>query len=131
MAFQNVNAGKMLKANNLEVGGTITGYFIGSMPSTQYEGQHNMFMQVDGERVTVPAVGNLKYLINDGKLTAGLLTRITRTEDKKVKGGKKSSQFTVEQDPEDSISVGGSASPTTAAAPPTSIANKIQSLKAN
>lgn len=134
MAFENVNTKNLVKVNELAVGESLTGYYLGYKESTQYEGQYNLIMKIDGEVATVPAVGNLKYMVTDNKLKAGALTRITREEDKKVKGGKKATQCVVEQDPEDTTEFdpamstpitrkpyGGTADP--------NIGAKIQSLK--
>lgn len=107
MAFQNVNVSNTMKATAMEVGSSVEGYVARFEASRMVEGQQNIILQTkDGEQLVFFTAGNIKYMINDGKIREGLYTRITRNEDKKVKGGKVSSQFTVEQDPEDSIGVG-------------------------
>ena len=130
MAFENVNTGKMSKITELKVGESLTGYLLAIKESTQYEGRYNLSMLIEGERTTVPAVGNLHYIVADGKLVAGRLTRITREENKKVKGGKTSTQVFAEQDKDDTIEVDAQASMRVpAAAPSANLSAKIASLK--
>jgi hypothetical protein len=106
MAFQDVNKqGAFAKITELEVGGSITGYYLGAKPSSQYEGKFQIMLKIGEDTVTIPAVGNLHYAVQDNKLKDGQLTRITREEDKKGKGGKKSTQVRIEQDKEDVIEV--------------------------
>lgn len=135
MAFKNVNGegGQFKKLTELEVGDSITGYFLGTRASTQIEGALSLIMLIEGERFFVSAAGNVKYMLQDGKLTPGCNTKITRTEDKKVKG-KKSTQFTVEQDDEDTVEVPPQIGATPTAARPavsSSVADKIAAMKAN
>lgn len=135
MAFKNVNgdAGQFKKLTDLEVGGSITGYFLGTRVSTQIEGAVSLLMLIDGERFAVSAAGNVKYMLQDGKLYPGQNTRITRVDDKKVKG-KKSTQFTVEQDAEDTVEVPaqiGTIPTRPAATTSPSVADKIAAMKAN
>lgn len=102
MAFTNVNSsGKFLKITELAQGESITGYYLGATDSATFEGKFNVMLEIGGEEFSVAAIGNLHYIVLDRKLTPGQMTRITRTEDKKVKGGKKATQVIVEQDPED------------------------------
>jgi hypothetical protein len=115
MAFQNVNTTPATKLTSLEVGQSIIGFIVDFPPSTKQEGQTNITMVLDAElndgfqvfakgaRVLIYTAGNIRYLIKDGKIVKGQLTRITRIEDKVVKG-KKSSQYTVEQDAEQTLS---------------------------
>ena len=133
MAFQNVNEqGKFKKLTELAEGESLTGYFLGSKASTSIEGAVSLIMLIGDEKFFVSAAGNVKYMLADGKLTAGQNTRITRIEDRKVKG-KKSTQFTVEQDPEDTVpgpfSV-GTAPTTSKPAVSSSVADKIAAMKA-
>jgi len=136
MAFKNVNegqAGKFKKLTELEIGAALTGYYLGFKPSTTIEGALSLIMLIDGEKFLVSAAGNVKYNVMDGKLALGRNTKITRNEDVKVKG-KKSTNFTVEQDADDTIPV--EAAPMTAApqkATPSSspsVAAKIAAMKA-
>ncbi len=140
MAFQNVNnksgggkaTSEAVKLTGLEVGGSVTGYVLSFVPSLQNPDNQNIFMRSeDGEHTFyVYTAGNMKYLINDGKIEKGLLTKIVRLEDKMVKG-KKSSQFEVLQDSErsvedltwNSLGTSESASTTAPAAVTTSAAN--------
>ena len=102
MGLVDISKSSFKKFNNLAVGESITGYFLETAPSS-FENGVNIVMQIEGEKTTLPAVGNLKYVIKDRKMTPGLLTVVTREEDKKVKGGKTSTQFKVQQDPDDTI----------------------------
>ncbi len=131
MALVEVSKSSFKKFNALAVGESITGYFLETSPSS-FENGVNMVFQINGEKTTLPAVGNLKYVIKDRKMTPGLLTVVTREEDKKVKGGKTSTQFKVQQDPDDSIE--GAKGYTTeldkVASMSEGMASKIASLKA-
>lgn len=110
MAFQNVRnnapkaTGDAVKLTQLNVGGAVTGFIVKLVPSLQNPETSNILMkQEDGDGTFyVYTAGNIKYLITDGLIKVGLLTKITRIDDKMV-GGKKSSQFTVEQDPDSSL----------------------------
>lgn len=113
MAFKNVNTGGK-KLTDLKIGDSLIGYVVrfeeSSLSKTARKDDpdapivNNLVMQDEGskENYTVFSAGNVKYMINDGKIQTGLLTKITRIDDamvgKKLK--KKSSQFTVEQDPD-------------------------------
>jgi len=100
MAFQDVNsANKFKKLTELNEGESLTGYVLGSNESTRLPGAFNLLMNIEGEVISVSVAGNVKYMIKDGKITSGLLTRITREEDTKIKG-KVATRFKVEQDPE-------------------------------
>ncbi len=102
MAFQSVNqsVGSSKKVRDLEVGGELIGYVTGFEPSLQNPENMNLIMRgTDGASFRVYTAGNIKYMIKDGKIQTGLLTKIVRLEDKNVKG-KISSQFEVLQDPE-------------------------------
>lgn len=105
MAFQNVqtNVGSSIAGTKMTIGSSVEGYVVGTEPSLQNPENSNLLLKVaDGTTIRFYTAGNLKYLIRDGKVATGLLTRITRIDDKNVKG-KMSSQFTVEQDPEQTI----------------------------
>lgn len=106
MAFQDVNnrnsADRTQKATDLKVGESILGY-VTDIRDGKIEGSKNLFLKgKDGSSVLFFTAGNLKYMIKDNKIAVGSYTRITRLEDKSVKG-KKSSQFKVEQDPSDTL----------------------------
>lgn len=105
MAFQDVNTSNTKKATAMKVGEAITGYVIRIEESSKHEGQMNLVIQDDntGETYLLFSAGNLRYIIADGKVKEGLLTRVERIADKNVKG-KMSTQFRVQQDPESSIS---------------------------
>lgn len=105
MAFQSVNqaVGSSKKVRDLEVGGEIIGYVTGFEPSLQNPENMNLLMRgTDGNTFRVYTAGNIKYMIKDGKIQTGILTKIVRLNDKNVKG-KMSSQFDVLQDPEQTL----------------------------
>ncbi len=129
MAFQSVDVkNKYVKLSELKVGSSISGYMLGFEASTKNDGT-NMVMKIDGERVIIGAIGNIKYAVKDNKIKIGLNTRFTRLEDTKVKG-KTATRFSIEQDPDDAtteVSVGQLMAAATA--PSASMAEKIKSLK--
>jgi hypothetical protein len=95
------------KATEMELGQSITGYLI---EINEREGDngtmHSLIFNVGGKSLLFYPAGNIKYMIQDGKLKTGVLTRVTRTENKTVGKGKfkkESSQFKVEQDVNDVI----------------------------
>jgi hypothetical protein len=103
MAFQNVNVSNTKKTTAMDVGASLIGYVVRFEDSRMGEGQKNIVMQDEGgEQYVLFTSGNIRYMINDNKIQAGLLTKITRLEDKVIKG-KKASQFAVEQDPEKTL----------------------------
>lgn len=133
MAFKDVNeSSKFMALTSLEEGGSITGYVTGITDSTKIEGQKNLQMVIDGSKVTVATAGNVKYMLQDGKISIGPNTRITRLEDTKIKG-KRATRYKVEQDFEDIFSgaalpSGSSAAPSTASSS-SSVKEKIEKLK--
>jgi hypothetical protein len=112
MAFQNVSnkssggkaTGEPVKLTSMKQGDSITGFVLSFVDSLQNPDNKNIFMRSEDGSSTfyVYTAGNVKYLINDGKISEGLLTKITRIADKDVKG-KKSSQFEVLQDPDQTV----------------------------
>lgn len=103
MAFQNVNQGKFVQGTAMKEGEVYEGYVLGFQKSQQYEAINVIMQNAEtGDRELFFTAGNLKYIVQDGKLITGQLTRITRLADKSVKG-KKSSQFLVEQDADDTV----------------------------
>lgn len=131
MAFKTVGQGGITfkKLTELAVGDSVTGYLLGIDESTKIEGAQNLRLRVDGATVSYSVAGNIKYMIRDGELVIGQNTRITRLEDRKIKG-KKASNFSVEQDADDVVE-GSTASASVASAAKTSIAEKIKGLKTN
>lgn len=127
MAFQDVGAAKFKKLTELKEGESLTGYVVGSSESTRLPGAFNLVMNIEGERFEVSAAGNVKYMIKDGKIQAGPLTRITRLADTKTKG-KVATRYKVEQDMDD-VLAGISQQPAATQAPKTSMAEKLASLK--
>ncbi len=110
MAFQDVNnlaprASKdPVKLSQIDVGSSVTGYVVRFVPSKHNPENMNILLQAEDSSDTfyVYTSGNMKYLIGDGKIREGLLTKITRLADKNVKG-KTSTQFQVLQDPEQTL----------------------------
>jgi hypothetical protein len=143
MAFESVNrqlSGTAKKVRDLEVGGELVGYVTGFEPSLQNPENMNMIMRgEDGTTFRVYTAGNIKYMIKDGKIQTGLLTKIVRLADKNIKG-KISSQFDVLQDPESTLAdalFNEIAQPPQAAAKPATsisqqgaVANKAKELAA-
>lgn len=128
MAFQDVGSAgaKFKKLTELKVGESITGYVTGTSESSRLPGAVNLNMNIEGEVYSVSVAGNVKYMIKDGKIANGLLTRITRQEDTKIKG-KTATKFKVEQDPT-SVLAGFQATSTTTT-PAKSMTDKLASLK--
>lgn len=106
MAFQDVSAaGTFKNLTKMAVGEAFEAYVV-KFTETEIKGRkatNIVFQDDDGETLTAGASGNLKYMVQDGKIETGLKTRITRLADKKV-GQLNSSQFKVEQDPDDVLS---------------------------
>lgn len=103
MAFQSVNTSNTKKATGMKVGETITGYVVRIEQSRKHENQSNMVIREEsGAEYLLFSAGNLRYLLGDQKIKTGLLTQITRLEDKVVKG-KPSTQFDVQQDPDKTL----------------------------
>lgn len=106
MAFEEVNnSGGVNPGKDIEVGESLLGYVLGFR-----QGKHgtNIIMRnkETGEDYTLYSSGNIKYAVRDGRVKQGLLTRITRKPNEKIKG-MDSSMFTIEQDPEDTVDTAG------------------------
>lgn len=93
------------KATEMEIGQSITGYLV---EINEREGEngtmHSLIFKQDNKTLLFYPAGNIKYMIKDGKLKTGVLTRVTRIDNKTVGKGKfkkESSQFKVEQDSTD------------------------------
>lgn len=129
MAFKDVKEKfDGVKLSELEVGKSVEGYLLDFVEGTYGT---NLKMEIEDKPYLVMSAGNIKYLIKDKKLKLGLNTRITRLEDQKKKGPKgafTSSNFRVEQDPDD-VKEGISSSPVTKTPTETSFKDKIQSMK--
>ena len=113
MALRSVNTGNTKKATGLKVGETLKGWVIRFEESSQSKETRKddpsaapvsniLMVGEDGEQFLFFTAGNIKYLINDGKIAEGLYTEITRVEDRLVgkKMKKMSSYFDVQQDDE-------------------------------
>ena len=129
MAFQDVSSSnKFKKLTELKEGESLTGYVVGASESTRLPGAFNLLMNIDGERFEVSAAGNVKYMIKDGKIKAGPLTRITRQADVKTKG-KVATRYKVEQDLENVLTGIEVSSSVVTQAPKTSMSDKLAALK--
>lgn len=113
MALKSVSGGtrnfitpdESVASTSLETGGSLEGFLIQIDSYVDKDGLTKtplFFKKEDGKIMRVYPSGNIRYAIEDGKLTIGQFTRITRVEDKKVKG-KVSSQFEILQDDENVI----------------------------
>ncbi len=100
------------KTTALEIGESLEGYLLRLNEYTDKETgevNRNFVLLIDDKRIRIYPSGNIKYMLQDGKLDVGMNTRITRVEDKMV-GGKdgkrkmKATDFLVEQDDEDVLS---------------------------
>lgn len=134
MAFKDISAAnsvsRYIKATEMEVGSSITGQIQAIRPSKNIEGQFTIYMTLDsGENVGFNPAGNIKYLLQDGKIKEGYLTRITRLNDKKVKS-KVSTQFRVEQDTDAPSELSELVTTTVATARPTKAEAKRDGLAA-
>lgn len=112
MAFESVEQSMNIKkATSLEVGESFVAYFVGYQRSKfetpDGKAQYNLLFQdpESGEAVVLAPAGNLKYTRNDNILKPGLLTQVTRKEDRKNKKGQTRTHFERAQDPNDSIDV--------------------------
>jgi hypothetical protein len=113
MALKSINGGgrkfitpdESIGSTSLEVGGIIEGYLLLIESYTDKDDLVKTpmyFLRKDDTVLRVYPSGNIKYAIEDGKLTLGQFTQITRVEDKKVKG-RTSSQFDIAQDDENVV----------------------------
>jgi hypothetical protein len=106
MALKEVTTGNFFKLNGMDEGATFKCYPV-RVIDVVIEGRpakNVIVVNADtGEDQTIGTPGNLKYLVNDGKLNMGEYTEITRIEDKKY-GKLNGSQFKVAQDNEKTLS---------------------------
>lgn len=125
MAFKTLSTKKIAetkKPKDLDVGESIEGYLVRFEESKKYEGTTSLIMQgEDGEQFRVSPHGNIKWLIRDGALTVGLMTKITKTGNTTTKG-MKSSTFDVAQDDEDFLDEAALSTPSSDASRSTSTA---------
>jgi hypothetical protein len=114
MAFQSVRqSGKRFvetkKASEMEAGDVIQGHLVAIEESRGEFPGYNLIIRTEAGDVLVYTTGTMKYDIQDGRLTVGMMTRITAKgrERKQNKAGKKYdiAVFELEQDPEDTIEV--------------------------
>jgi hypothetical protein len=105
MALKEVATGNFFKLNGMTQGQTYKCYPVKVVDVT-IEGRPSKNIVVvnaeTGDEQTIGTPGNLKYLVNDGKIDMGVYTEITRIEDKKY-GKLNGSQFTVAQDDEKTL----------------------------
>jgi len=105
MAFVEVTNSNFLKAKDIAIGKSITGYLVGAVENRKFAGKWDLIMgDNDGETVyTLLTAGNLAYIakdVSDGKKLhyAGKMVRITRGEDRLNKMKQVTSSFRVEID---------------------------------
>jgi len=105
MAFVEVTNSNFLKAKDIAIGKSITGYLVGAVENRKFAGKWDLIMgDGDGETVyTLLTAGNLAYIakdVSDGKKLhyAGKMVRITRGEDRLNKMKQVTSSFRVEID---------------------------------
>lgn len=110
MAFKSVSQstqtnGEARKLTALKSGEAVIGYVVGFRDQKENPDFKNLIMRSQDGKDTfmVYTAGNVKYKINDGAIVAGLLTRITRLDDRKMKNGKMTSHYEIEQDDEQTI----------------------------
>jgi hypothetical protein len=105
MALKEVATGNFFKLNGMTQGQTYKCYPVKVVEVT-IDGRPSKNVIVvnaeTSEEQTIGTPGNLKYLVNDGKLNMGEYTEITRIEDKKY-GKLTGSQFKVAQDNEKTL----------------------------
>lgn len=113
MALKSVTGGgkKFITPDNsigstsLEVGGSIEGYLLLIESYTDKDDLVKTplyILGIDSKVTRVYPSGNIRYAIEDGKLTIGRYTVITRVEDTKVKS-RPSSWFDIAQDDENVV----------------------------
>lgn len=112
MAYQSISSGnsEAKKASAMSVGESLEGYVVRLQEfQGDYGEQTNIVFQdaESGDTFLVYTAGTLKYDARDGRIKAGLKTKITRLDDEKrtTKQGRgyTTSVFEVLQDPDDSI----------------------------
>lgn len=102
MAFTTVTGGgaDFVKATDLKVGESLTGWVTGYHNSAQYPDVNSLKMTLeDGKNIILNPAGNLKYFKDDNR-QLGVLYRFTRLEDYKTKRGVMSTKFEIEVDAE-------------------------------
>jgi hypothetical protein len=94
--------GEPVALTSLAIGEAVEGYCVGHMKSKHENGGDNLIFtdKVTGDKFAVYTAGNVKYQIRDNEIEYGYFTRITRLDDKMIKG-KKSTQYRTEQDSDD------------------------------
>lgn len=106
MAFQDKTSSNFFKLNDMKDGDSYECYPVKTL-EVEFDGRPGTNLLVvnaeTDEVQTTGTPGNIKYLVKDGRLEMGQLTRFTRIEDRKY-GNLKGSQFKVEQDPDDVLS---------------------------
>lgn len=106
MAFQDKTSSNFFKLNDLKQGATYECYPV-KIIDVEFDGRaakNLVVVNAETDEVqTTGTPGNIKYLVQEGRLEMGQLTRFTRIEDRKY-GNLKGSQFKVEQDPDNVLS---------------------------
>lgn len=95
------NSNKVVVAAKLDVGGNFQGKLLDITTNRKYENNKDLVMEDEqGKQFIVFTSGSLRYAIQDGKFEVGRTYRVTRLENKMVKG-KSSSQFQIQRLRED------------------------------
>ena len=103
MAMEDVGKGDVKKLIDIGVGNSISGYVVKIIPSKDYEGQLNFVMRdkETGKETLWFSAGNVRYMLQDGKIKLGRFTTIKLLDVKTAKN--KRSKFQVLQDPDDVV----------------------------
>lgn len=87
--------------SKLAIGASIQGKLLGMEANRNYPTNKNLILAgADGKTTTVLTSGSLNYAIKDGKFEVGRTYKITRLENKTIKG-KSSTQFQIQRLKED------------------------------
>jgi hypothetical protein len=87
--------------SKLAIGSSIQGKLLGLEANRNYPTNKNLILaDAEGKTTTVLTSGSLNYAIKDGKFEVGRTYKITRLENKTIKG-KSSTQFQIQRLKED------------------------------
>lgn len=127
MALKPVGQSKTIKLTSLAIGDVVKGYFTGYIEG-RIEGTTNLKMLVDDEPVVIFTAGNVRFKADDKEFVLGQYTEIERLADT-VRGGKKTTNFRVEQDDERTIEVKEAVVPTPSVGKQSDLNAKIEALR--
>lgn len=111
----------VVMATKLDIGGSFQGKLLEIVDNAKYaaQGAKDLIMEdEDGKEFRVFTGGSLKYAIKEGKFEVGRTYKVTRLENKTVKG-KSSTQFQIQRLRAD----GSTAAPTVSDSKPASLRN--------